>query len=235
MEALEKFRSLLYSIPLLVVENKPDVTRAQELVSLCREYILGMFIYVLDYPMFSQFTDPYRVTNLFMTLIFCHTGLEMELYRKDLPKENLDAQKRSCELAAYFTHCSLDPVHLILTLRTAMNLHFKLKNYRFAASFAKRLLELGPKPDMAQQTRKLLAVCDKNPSNEHQIKYDEHNPFNVCSKTYEPIYRGKPEIKCPFCNASYIPSCAGELCRICLVSEVGKDVIGLRISPLQFR
>jgi coatomer protein complex subunit alpha (xenin) len=173
-------------------------------------------------------------TYLLNTLF--NIGLEMELYRKDLPKEGMDAQKRSCELAAYFTHCNLDPVHLILTLRTAMNLHFKLKNYRFAASFAKRLLELGPKPDMAQQTRKLLAVCDKNPSNELvDIKYDEHNPFNVCCKTYEPIYRGKPEIKCPFCSASYIPSAAGELCKICLVSEVGKDTIGLRISPLQFR
>lgn len=159
----------------------------------------------------------------------------MELFRKDLPKESLDAQKRSCELAAYFTHCNLDSVHLMLTLRTAMNLHFKLKNYRFASSFARRLLELGPKADMAQQTRKLLAVCDKNPSNEHNIKYDEHNPFNVCSKTYEPIYRGKPEIKCPFCGASYIPEAAGELCKICLVAEVGKDTVGLRISPLQFR
>jgi coatomer protein complex subunit alpha (xenin) len=46
IEALEKFRSLLYSIPLLVVENKPDITRAQELVSLCREYIIGKFIIV---------------------------------------------------------------------------------------------------------------------------------------------------------------------------------------------
>ena len=159
----------------------------------------------------------------------------MELFRKDLPKDGLEDQKRSCELAAYFTHCSLQPVHLMLTLRTAMNLTFKLKNYRTAASFARRLLELGPKPDMAQQTRKLLQVCEKSPVDESPMDYDEHNPFSVCGKSYKPIYRGKPEIKCPFCSASYLPQFQGDVCALCLVSEVGKDTMGLRISPLQFR
>jgi len=42
VEALEKFRNLLYNIPLLVVDNKPDITRAQELIAKCREYILGI-------------------------------------------------------------------------------------------------------------------------------------------------------------------------------------------------
>ncbi len=159
----------------------------------------------------------------------------MELFRKDLAKDKLDDQRRSCELAAYFTHCSLDAVHLILTLRTAMNLTFKLKNYKSASSFARRLLELGPKADMAQQTRKLLQVCEKNPLDEHPMEYDEHNPFSVCAKTYKPIYRGKPEVKCPFCGASYMPQYSGILCTVCTVAEVAKDTMGLRISPLQFR
>lgn len=159
----------------------------------------------------------------------------MELFRKDLGKDSLDDQKRSCELAAYFTHCSLQPVHLILTLRTAMNLTFKLKNYRSASSFARRLLELGPKQEMAQQTRKLLQVCEKNPVDECPMEYDEHNPFSVCAKSYKPIYRGKPEVKCPFCGATYLPMFQGELCGICGVSEIGKSCMGLRISLLQFR
>ena len=92
-------------------------------------------------------------------------------------------------MAAYFTHCNLQPVHLILTLRTALNLFFKLKNYKTAASFARRLLELGPRPEVAQQTRKILAACEKNPSDTHELKYDQHNPFDVCSGSYTPIYR----------------------------------------------
>jgi len=85
-------------------------------------------------------------------------GLKMETARKDLPKATLEDQKRLCEMAAYFTHCSLQPVHQILTLRTALNLFFKLKNYKTAASFARRLLEQGPRPEVAQQARKILQV-----------------------------------------------------------------------------
>ena len=87
-----------------------------------------------------------------------NVGLKMETARKELPKATLEDQKRLCEMAAYFTHCSLQPIHQILTLRTALNLFFKLKNYKTAASFARRLLEQGPRPEVAQQARKILQV-----------------------------------------------------------------------------
>ena len=85
-------------------------------------------------------------------------GLTMESQRKELPKSNIEQQKRICEMAAYFTHCNLQPIHQILTLRTACNLFFKIKNFKTSGSFARRLLELGPKPEVAQQTRKILQV-----------------------------------------------------------------------------
>jgi len=40
-EALDKFRHLLLNIPLLVVETKPEIAEATELIAMCREYILG--------------------------------------------------------------------------------------------------------------------------------------------------------------------------------------------------
>lgn len=63
-------------------------------------------------------------------------------------------------MAAYFTHCNMQPVHMILTLRTALNLFFKLKNFKTAASFARRLLELGPKPEIAQQVYCIGGQCN---------------------------------------------------------------------------
>lgn len=201
-EACDRFRTILLSVPLLVVDTKQEIAEAQQLLAICREYVLG---------------------------------LTMEQARKELPKDSLDEQKRVCEMAAYFTHCQLQPVHQILTLRTALNLFFKLKNFKTAASFARRLLELGPKPDVAQQTRKILQACDKNPTDEHQLLYDEHNPFAVCGRTYRPIYRGKPEEKCPLCQASHLPQFKGTVCSVCTVAEVGKDTVGLRISTIQFR
>ncbi|ERE72870.1 coatomer subunit alpha isoform 1 [Cricetulus griseus] len=201
-EAVEKFRSILLSVPLLVVDNKQEIAEAQQLITICREYIVGL----------------------------C-----MEIERKKLPKESLEQQKRICEMAAYFTHSNLQPVHMILVLRTALNLFFKLKNFKTAATFARRLLELGPKPEVAQQTRKILSACEKNPTDACQLSYDMHNPFDICAASYRPIYRGKPVEKCPLSGACYAPEFKGQICRVTTVTEIGKDVIGLRISPLQFR
>nr|BAC27682.1 unnamed protein product [Mus musculus] len=201
-EAVEKFRSILLSVPLLVVDNKQEIAEAQQLITICREYIVGL----------------------------C-----MEIERKKLPKETLDQQKRICEMAAYFTHSNLQPVHMILVLRTALNLFYKLKNFKTAATFARRLLELGPKPEVAQQTRKILSACEKNPTDACQLNYDMHNPFDICAASYRPIYRGKPVEKCPLSGACYSPEFKGQISRVTTVTEIGKDVIGLRISPLQFR
>lgn len=126
LEAIQKFQVILLSVPLLVVDTRQDIAEAEQLIQICREYILG---------------------------------LKMESERKNLPKATLVEQKRICEMAAYFTHCNLQPVHQILTLRIAVNMFFKLKNYKTASSFARRLLELGPKAELAQQVRKILQVC----------------------------------------------------------------------------
>ena len=153
VEAVEKFRSILLSVPLIVVESRQEILESQQLIEICKEYIVG---------------------------------LQMSMSSKDASK---DDEKRSCELAAYFTHVQLQPVHKTMTLRSAMTKAFKLKNYKSAASFAKRLLELGPAADHAQQARKVLAVSEKNPTDEQPMNYDEYNPFDICAASYVPIYR----------------------------------------------
>ncbi|CAF4864256.1 unnamed protein product, partial [Rotaria sp. Silwood1] len=198
-EAVEKFRSILLTVPLLVVESRQDILETQQLIEICKEYIVG---------------------------------LQMSMAKKDLAK---DDEKRSCELAAYFSHLQLQPIHKIMTLKTALNQAFKLKNYKTATSFAKRLLELGPTPDVAQQTRKLLSVCEKNPVDEHPLNYDEYNPFDICAASYVPIYRGNPLVKCPLSGAAYLPEFKGQLCRVTKATEIGKESLGLRISMSQFR
>ena len=37
----------------------------------------------------------------------------MEIQRKEMPKGTLEEQKRLCEMAAYFTHCNIQPVHQV--------------------------------------------------------------------------------------------------------------------------
>ncbi|VDP10190.1 unnamed protein product [Soboliphyme baturini] len=202
MESLTKFHRLLLSVPMLLVDTKQEIAEAQELIRICREYLVG---------------------------------IKMEMKRKEMPKETKDDLVRSAEMAAYFTHCDLQPVHKILTLRTAINLLFKMKNYKTCASMCYRVLELGPKPEIAHHVRKLLVACEKDPRDEQPLNYDEHNPFSICAETYKPIYRGKACTVCPFCKASYIPQMQGKLCNVCEVSEIGKDCTGLKVCPLQFK
>jgi coatomer protein complex subunit alpha (xenin) len=68
-------------------------------------------------------------------------ALRCELRRKELAA---DDAARAAELAAYFTHCNLQPVHTALSLRSAMTIFFKLKNLGTCAHFCRRLLELNP-------------------------------------------------------------------------------------------
>lgn len=208
-DAIDRFQLLLLQLTLVAVDNKQEVLEAQQLLKICREYLLG---------------------------------LKMESVRKGLPKTTSEQQQRQCEMAAYFTHCNLQPVHQVLVLRTALNMFFKVRNHRTAASLAKRLLELGPRQEVAAQTVKILQACEAQsgpggapPVDEVPVAYDEHNPFTVCGASYTPIYRGRPEENCPLCQASYLPQYKGTICQVCDVAEVGKAAHGLRLSHHQYK
>lgn len=162
------------------------------------------------------------------------TALSMEQGRKDMLKANPSELKRSAEMACYFTHCNLQAVHQMLTLRSAMTVNYKLQNFKVAMLMARRLLELGPTAQSAAQARKVITQCEKNPSDAMDLNYDQHNPFSICAATYTPIYKGKAMVKSSFCGACYLPQYEGEICKVDGVSQIGfEDAIGLRVSNHQ--
>ncbi|KAJ1426745.1 vesicle coat complex COPI, alpha subunit [Ochromonadaceae sp. CCMP2298] len=139
---------------------------------------------------------------------------------------------RGLELAAYFTHCNLQPSHLMLALKTAMASAFKNKNFINAASFARRLLEL---PDMNTEknaesrakAQKVLQKSEQQGRNEFTIDYDERNPFSLDCASLTPLYKGTPSLQCAYCAAHYGVQHRGKLCLICGISSVGLDTVGL--------
>lgn len=133
-------------------------------------------------------------------------------------------------MACYFTHMKLELPHLVLTLRTAVNLLFKLKNFRLAALMARRLLDLAPAPEVAEQTRKLLKVCDTNATDAFELAYDPRNPFEVCAATYTPIYRGQDCVRDSLSGAAYKPEFKGQLCRVSKATEIGLATCGIAIQ-----
>lgn len=156
-------------------------------------------------------------------------ALRIEMKRKELKED----ANRQAELAAYFTHSPLQPIHLSLSLRSAMSLFFKLKNYNTAAGFCRRLLELNPPLKVAQQAKQVLQACERTPKDEVELNYDSRNPFVVCSATFSPIYRGTKDVACPMCGAKYVASEAGSVCQVCQLGQVGADATGLVCSPSQ--
>ncbi|KAG6408792.1 hypothetical protein SASPL_131815 [Salvia splendens] len=159
-------------------------------------------------------------------------GLQMELRRRELR----DDPVRQQELAAYFTHCKLQPPHLRLALTSAMTVCFKARNLSTAANFARRLLESNPSNEnQARQARQVLQAAERNMTDATQINYDFRNPFVVCGATYVPIYRGQRDVTCPYCTSHFVPSQQGQLCTVCDLAAVGADASGLFCSPLQIR
>jgi len=196
-EALSHFLYVTHALLFVVVDTKPEVNEAKELLGLCREYV---------------------------------TGLRMELYRKKLGNTPEDAI-RQAELAAYFTHCNLQPPHLILSLRSAMNACHKIKNYLNASSFAKRLLELvnNPNAEIVTRARQVIKFAEQNANNESKLQYDERNPFVVCGISFVPIYRGSPLVRCPYCSSAFLPEHTHKVCPTCQIAEIGKEAPGIQL------
>lgn len=139
------------------------------------------------------------------------------------------------ELAAYFTHCKLEPTHQKLSLQVAMSLGYKLKLFATTATFCRRLLELSPAAGVATKARQVLQVCERSPKDELQINYDPRNPFVVCAHTFTPIYRGSRDTFCPYCGARFVLDRAGSVCDVCELAVVGADASGLVCSASQIR
>ncbi|KAJ1922602.1 hypothetical protein IWQ60_006417 [Tieghemiomyces parasiticus] len=156
-------------------------------------------------------------------------GLTLERARQQLVTQP-DQVRRVLELAAYFTHCTLQPVHQQLALRSAMVLHYKQKNFQSAGNFARRLLELAPATAVATQARQIQTICDRNSRDEITLEYDQYNPFVVCAASFTPLYKNSPTADCPYCHATYQPDHTSSVCRICEVAEVGRQATGLRLA-----
>ncbi|XP_042451740.1 coatomer subunit alpha-1-like [Zingiber officinale] len=157
-------------------------------------------------------------------------GLKIEVKRKEIKDNSIQQQ----ELAAYFTNCKLQKIHMRLVLTNAMTICYKGRNYATAANFARMLLESSPTEIQAKKARQVLQLCgDKKDAN--QLNYDYRNPFVVCGETYVPIYRGQKDASCPYCGARFVPAVEGHLCSVCELAVIGADASGLLCSPTQSR
>ncbi|EIM89149.1 coatomer subunit alpha-2 [Stereum hirsutum FP-91666 SS1] len=154
-------------------------------------------------------------------------GVSLELERRRVAAESPDDVKRSLELAAYFAHCALQPAHMQIALRSAIQVFGKANNSAGAARFARRLLELKPDAKIAAQARQRIAAGDRNPRDAVEIAYDEFTEFEICAASYTPIYKGQPAVRCPYTNAAYLVEYKGTLDPLVGLTEIGAGASGL--------
>ncbi|KAJ4960831.1 hypothetical protein NE237_020741 [Protea cynaroides] len=159
-------------------------------------------------------------------------GLKMEIKRKEIT----DDVVRQQELAAYFTHCNLQIIHLRLALNSAMGICYKAGNFITAGNFARRYLETNPSNENhVRKARQVLQACERNLKDANELNYDFRNPFVVCGATFVPLYRGQKYVSCPYCGSHFVPTLEGQLCNVCDLSVVGSDASGLLCSLSQVR
>ncbi|XP_042063672.1 coatomer subunit alpha-1-like [Salvia splendens] len=172
-----------------------------------------------------------KVKELVITIKEYVLGFKMELKRRELK----DDPVRQQELAAYLTHCNLQPLHTRLALLNAMSVCYKAQNLRSAANFAQRLLETEPSDEyqdrMARQV--VQAAAARSMHDATQLNYDFRSPFVVCGATFVPIYRGQKYVTCPYCTAQFVPSQQGQICAVCELAEIGSEGSGLMCSHSQ--
>jgi coatomer protein complex subunit alpha (xenin) len=154
-------------------------------------------------------------------------GVSIELERRRVAQDEPENVQRSLELAAYFTHCTLQGPHMQIALRSAINVFAKANNHATAAKFARRLLELNPDPKIVAQARQRIAAGDRNPRNAIEITYDEFTDFDICAASYTPIYKGSSAVHCPYTDASFLPEFKGQLDPLTQLTEIGASSSGL--------
>ena len=63
----------------------------------------------------------------------------------------------------------------------------------------------------------MLAACEKQGRNALTVNYDARNPFQIDARNLQPIYRGSPTKRCPYCSAVYAPEAAVRVIGACAV------------------
>ncbi|ODV58772.1 coatomer subunit alpha [Ascoidea rubescens DSM 1968] len=155
-------------------------------------------------------------------------GLSIELARRSLAPspENV---KRNLELAAYFTKVKLHPSHRVNALQVAMTQSFKNKNFSSASYFAGEFLKIVRSGARAETAKKIKNKADQIGKDSIEIDFDPYTEFDICAKSFVPIYKGSRFVTEALVGAKYQTSEEGKLCSITKISQIGAPASGLNL------
>lgn len=160
----------------------------------------------------------------------------------DVEKRKAAAPERQLELTVLMSLPNLHPTHRVLTLRSAMALSFKTKNFLLAAYVARRFLKLCEdnadlvEAEVVSQANKILAKSEKTGTNEYGgLKFEEalfhdENAANLIDcYDLKLLEKSQKTVCCPLTKARYAEKHRGKLCRVSGTTEIGREVVGMKI------
>ncbi len=160
----------------------------------------------------------------------------------DVEKRKASAPERHLELTVLMALPNLHPTHRVLTLRSAMALCFKTKNFLLAAYVARRFLKLCEEnPDLVEadvvgQANKILAKSEKTGTNEfaglkfeEALFYDENAANLIDCFDLKLLDKTQKTVCCPLTKARYAERHRGKQCRVSGSTEIGREVVGMKI------
>ena len=166
-------------------------------------------------------------------------GLALKL---DAARNAAAEAPRKAELAAYSTHCAVEPMLMVLLLWIACKFMFQIKNYRCVGVFCRRILDIAGTTDVSslqgkvdfEMVRKMLKKCEQEGVDHTPIRYDPTVLFAVCATGFVPLpgtkaAEGREVVVCGLCGAKHAMEHQGKICTVCNVAKLGAPASGPRL------
>lgn len=149
--------------------------------------------------------------------------------------------ERVLELTVLMSLFNLHPSHRVMSLRQALVLAFKTKNFILATFIARRffkLVEDNPgiaAEDVITQAQKILQKSEKTGTNETSQKFEESLFYNenICSLVnpmeLKLLVKTQATKQSPLVKLNYPEKYVGKVCVVDDTCEIGKEVLGMKI------
>jgi len=204
-QALKEFRSVLCTIPLLVLDSKPEIADLEDLRNICSNYITAIRIELAR----KDEKSPERQAALAAYFTKCdlqpvHRILGLRVAIK------FAFQIKNFKTTALFCRSTLE----LFAMHNKSPVVAKLVN--------------------PTEIHGVLQKCEKLNTDAVALDLDESKALLICARTLTPVYTGKQQsVKCPFCLTGYHkrPNIEDSLCDNCEMANIGATASGLRCFP----
>lgn len=208
--AIDSFRNLLLSTIFLQIYISDSgktleerEKRAKDIITTCREYIMGSQIWL---------------------------ERKNEVSKEDHKRNcELAAYFTRLDLSKHKTKVLEEALKVFLARPKELNYHKTRAASKIATNLLNRIGSDTKKAKMIAYAEKVKSSYDAQVDLDIKLDYDDLNPYDLCAGTFTPIWKGNKLGSCPLCRANYKLEYEDEsLCKVCKVAYIGIKGDGIK-------